>query len=71
MFPKVTDTSCAKKSIYEDILPPGSFIAADDFKSPRELAEYLHYLLNNNTAYLSLFEMDEILSENIQCKQLL
>ncbi|VDN91712.1 unnamed protein product [Brugia pahangi] len=42
-----------KKSIYEDILPPGSFIAADDFTSPRELAEYLNYLLNNNTAYLS------------------
>ncbi|VIO98155.1 Uncharacterized protein BM_BM10026 [Brugia malayi] len=42
-----------KRSIYEGILPPGSFIAADDFASPRELAEYLHYLSNNNTAYLS------------------
>ncbi|MCP9259735.1 Fucosyl transferase [Dirofilaria immitis] len=35
------------------ILPSGSFIAADDFASPRELADYLQYLLNNNTAYLS------------------
>uniref|UniRef100_A0A0R3RZA6 Fucosyltransferase n=1 Tax=Elaeophora elaphi TaxID=1147741 RepID=A0A0R3RZA6_9BILA len=42
-----------KKSIYEDVLPPGSFIAADDFTSPRELAEYLQYLSINNTAYLS------------------
>lgn len=41
-----------KRSIYEDILPRGSFIAADDFRSPRELADYLKYLLNNNTAYL-------------------
>uniref|UniRef100_A0A8R1Y1F2 Fucosyltransferase n=1 Tax=Onchocerca volvulus TaxID=6282 RepID=A0A8R1Y1F2_ONCVO len=42
-----------KRSIYEDIMPPGSFIAADDFTSPRELAEYLQYLSSNNTAYLS------------------
>ncbi|KAM3717973.1 Alpha-(1,3)-fucosyltransferase [Dirofilaria immitis] len=42
-----------KRSIYEGILPSGSFIAADDFASPRELADYLQYLLNNNTAYLS------------------
>uniref|UniRef100_A0A915PM63 Fucosyltransferase n=1 Tax=Setaria digitata TaxID=48799 RepID=A0A915PM63_9BILA len=42
-----------EKSNYESILPPGSFIAADDFGSPRELAEYLSYLLSNNTAYLS------------------
>lgn len=41
-----------KKSIYESILPAGSFIAADDFTSPRELAEYLQYLSNNDTAYL-------------------
>ncbi|EFO21676.2 fucosyl transferase, variant [Loa loa] len=45
-----------KKSIYEGILPPRSFIAADDFTSPRELAEYLQYLSNNSTAYLSYFE---------------
>ncbi|VDK35531.1 unnamed protein product [Gongylonema pulchrum] len=41
-----------KKSLYNDILPEGSFIAADDFKSPRELAVYLDYLENNRTAYL-------------------
>ncbi|KAL3985159.1 Glycosyltransferase 10 (fucosyltransferase) family protein [Acanthocheilonema viteae] len=45
-----------KKSIYEDILPPKSFIAADDFTSPRELAQYLQYLSNNKTAYLSYLE---------------
>lgn len=41
-----------KKSIYKDILPPGSYIAADDFTSPRELAQYLTRLANNETAYL-------------------
>ncbi|CAG9531463.1 unnamed protein product [Cercopithifilaria johnstoni] len=45
-----------KKSIYEGVLPPGSFIAADDFTSPRELADYLKYLSNNKTAYLSYLE---------------
>uniref|UniRef100_A0A158Q8B7 Fucosyltransferase n=1 Tax=Elaeophora elaphi TaxID=1147741 RepID=A0A158Q8B7_9BILA len=45
-----------KKSIYNDILPAGSFIAADDFTSPRELARYLQYLSNNKTAYLKYFE---------------
>ncbi|MCP9262540.1 NADH-cytochrome b5 reductase 3 [Dirofilaria immitis] len=45
------DQECEIKEF--GILPSGSFIAADDFASPRELADYLQYLLNNNTAYLS------------------
>ncbi|VDK36897.1 unnamed protein product, partial [Gongylonema pulchrum] len=41
-----------KKSVYDNIIPTGSFIAVDDFESPRELADYLKYLEKNNTAYL-------------------
>ncbi|EJW79589.1 hypothetical protein WUBG_09501 [Wuchereria bancrofti] len=33
-----------KRSIYEGILPPDSFIAADDFTSPCELTEYLQIM---------------------------
>jgi hypothetical protein len=33
-------------------IPPGSFIAADDFKNGKELAEYLIYLRNDLIAYL-------------------
>ncbi|VDN33673.1 unnamed protein product [Gongylonema pulchrum] len=40
------------RSIYDVSLPPGSFIAADDFESPRQLAKYLNYLERNNTVYL-------------------
>ncbi|VDK89295.1 unnamed protein product [Litomosoides sigmodontis] len=45
-----------KNSIYEGILPPESYIAADDFTSPRELAQYLTRLSTNDTAYLRYFE---------------
>lgn len=41
-----------KKSIYKRILPPGSFIAADDFLSPEDLAHYLLYLEKNRTEYM-------------------
>lgn len=41
-----------KKSIYDGYLPAGSYIAVDDFRSPRELANYLKHLKDNATAYL-------------------
>ncbi|KAJ1346491.1 hypothetical protein KIN20_001282 [Parelaphostrongylus tenuis] len=44
-----------KRSIVERFVPPHSFIAADDFKSPKDLAVYLHYLMNNKTAYAEFF----------------
>ena len=31
------------------------FIAADDFQSPQHLADYLHYLSKNLTAYMEYF----------------
>uniref|UniRef100_A0A8C4NK92 Fucosyltransferase n=1 Tax=Eptatretus burgeri TaxID=7764 RepID=A0A8C4NK92_EPTBU len=40
---------------YEDFLPGDSFIHVDDFSSPAELAAYLHYLDQNDTAYQAYF----------------
>lgn len=46
----------APKSDYEKLCPPNSFIHVDDFDSPADLARYLSFLLNNDTAYNSFFE---------------
>ncbi|WKX94450.1 hypothetical protein Q1695_011597 [Nippostrongylus brasiliensis] len=45
-----------KRSIVEPFVPPYSFVAVDDFSSPKELAEYMSYLIANKTAYLEYFE---------------
>jgi hypothetical protein len=45
-----------RKSDYVDIVPEGSYIAADQFRSPKHLAEYLHYLASNPEEYLKYFE---------------
>nr|CAB3247563.1 alpha-(1,3)-fucosyltransferase 9-like [Phallusia mammillata] len=42
----------AVKGDYLKIAPPNSFIYAHDFKSPKEIAEYLKYLDRNQTAYV-------------------
>ncbi|KAJ1630070.1 hypothetical protein T492DRAFT_1005969 [Pavlovales sp. CCMP2436] len=39
-----------------DHLPPGSVILADQFAGPKQLADYLHYLDRNRTAYLEYFK---------------
>ncbi|VDL78545.1 unnamed protein product [Nippostrongylus brasiliensis] len=44
------------RSIVEPFVPPYSFVAVDDFSSPKELAEYMSYLIANKTAYLEYFE---------------
>ncbi|KAK6042443.1 hypothetical protein COOONC_20052 [Cooperia oncophora] len=42
-----------KRRIYEGTdIPPKSFIALDDFKSTKELGDYLNFLRTNDTAYL-------------------
>ena len=41
---------------YKGVLPTGSYINADDFGSPRELAEYLHELDKDDTRYRSYFK---------------
>ncbi|PIK57196.1 putative glycoprotein 3-alpha-L-fucosyltransferase A-like [Apostichopus japonicus] len=46
----------ATKEDYERFAPPNSFIYADDFGSPQELAEYLHKLDHNDDLYNDYFE---------------
>ncbi|EYB89772.1 hypothetical protein Y032_0228g2893 [Ancylostoma ceylanicum] len=45
-----------KRAIVEQLVPPKSFIAADDFNTTKELATYLHYLMRNKSAYAEFFE---------------
>uniref|UniRef100_A0A914X4F6 Fucosyltransferase n=1 Tax=Plectus sambesii TaxID=2011161 RepID=A0A914X4F6_9BILA len=45
-----------RKADYLDIAPPNSYIAADQFASAKELANYLHYLANNIDEYLKYFD---------------
>ncbi|KAL5969432.1 Glycoprotein 3-alpha-L-fucosyltransferase A [Taenia solium] len=49
----------AYKEDYENALPPHSYINVDDFKSIRQLADYLAYLNKNDTAYASYFAWKE------------
>ena len=39
------------RTLYEQVAPPDSFIHISDFAGPQQLAEYLHYLMTNRTAY--------------------
>ncbi|KAM3176739.1 hypothetical protein ACTXT7_005900 [Hymenolepis weldensis] len=41
----------AYKEDYEAVLPPHSYINVDDFKTIRELTDYIKYLDRNDTAY--------------------
>ncbi|KAL7058512.1 hypothetical protein AAHC03_016959 [Spirometra sp. Aus1] len=45
----------APRSSYCALAPPNSFIHVDDFSSPAALADYLHWLDRNDTAYASYF----------------
>ncbi|KAK5986812.1 Fucosyl transferase [Trichostrongylus colubriformis] len=46
-----------KRRIYEAAdIPPGSFVALDDFNSIKELGNYLNFLRKNDTEYLRYFE---------------
>ena len=44
------------RTLYEEMAPPGSFIHIDDFAGPQQLAEYLHYLMTNRTAFSQYFD---------------
>ncbi|KHJ98342.1 fucosyl transferase [Oesophagostomum dentatum] len=53
-----------KRAVVEHVVPPNSFIAADDFSTTRDLAAHLHYLMRNKTAYIC-----ELINTNdINCK---
>ncbi|KAJ8310158.1 hypothetical protein KUTeg_012023 [Tegillarca granosa] len=41
---------------YRKVAPPNSYIHIEDFKSPKELAEYLHKLDKNDTLYNEYFK---------------
>ena len=41
---------------YKDVLPPGSYINADDFETPKKLAEYLTLLDNDDNLYMEYFK---------------
>ena len=40
---------------YKKVAPPNSFIHVDEFNSPRQLAEYMHILDNNDELYNEYF----------------
>jgi len=46
----------ARPRDYAKVAPPHSYIHVDDFAGPRQLAEYLHRLSNNDTEYEEYFE---------------
>ena len=39
------------RELYEQVAPSDSFIHISDFAGPQQLAEHLHYLMTNRTAY--------------------
>ena len=41
---------------YQEIAPPHSYINSLDFDSPKDLADYLKYLMTNTTAYHEYFQ---------------
>ena len=47
---------------YEEIAPPHSYINSLDYKSPKELANYLKYLISNSTAYYEYFKWTDYFS---------
>ncbi|VDK26782.1 unnamed protein product [Taenia asiatica] len=49
----------AFKDDYESLLPPHSYINVDNYKSIRQLTDYLLYLDKNDTAYAAYFAWKE------------
>ncbi|KAL7074700.1 hypothetical protein ACQ4LE_005911 [Meloidogyne hapla] len=45
-----------KASIYQGFVPDNSFIAMDQFKSPKQMADHLNLLMDNPNEYLKYFE---------------
>ena len=47
---------------YDEYVPKSAYINALDYKSPKDLADYLIYLSNNKTAYNEYFKWKKYLS---------
>ncbi|KAL3086709.1 hypothetical protein niasHS_008042 [Heterodera schachtii] len=45
-----------RKHIYEGIVPNNSFIAMDQYESPKAMADHLNFLMDNPDEYLKYFE---------------
>uniref|UniRef100_A0A0N4ZE02 Fucosyltransferase n=1 Tax=Parastrongyloides trichosuri TaxID=131310 RepID=A0A0N4ZE02_PARTI len=43
------------RSIYQNTLPPHSFIAMDDFKNSKDMVKFLKYLIKNKDKYIEYF----------------
>ncbi len=57
----------AKDETYRSMTKPDKFyLHVDNFKSPKALAEYLHYLNENDTAYLEYFSWKIDLYKNLK-----
>lgn len=57
----------ARPEDYAASLPPHSYIHVDDFRTPRDLADYLHVLDKNETLYNEYFrwKISHILPPNL------
>ncbi|KRY89360.1 CDK5 regulatory subunit-associated protein 1 [Trichinella pseudospiralis] len=51
-----------RRADYESIAPEHSFIAADDFRSAKQLADYLNYLDKNSEQYAKYFHWTRLYS---------
>lgn len=58
----------AKDFEYKKIALPYSFINAENFNSPKSLADYLNYLNSNETAYMEYFQSKFDLVKNLKTK---
>src|SRR5437773_2373764 len=61
----------ASKSDYERAAPYHSFIHVNDFKGPKQLAQYLHLLDKNATMYNEYFKWKgtgELIDHNLKCR---
>lgn len=51
----------ARPQDYEKVAPLKSYIHVDEFHGPKELAEYLHLLDNDDELYNQYFQVKEIM----------
>ena len=56
LFEKNNDVIFLGGANYSEIAPPKSYINVEDFSTPNQLADYLQYLVRNQTAYEEYFQ---------------